>query len=127
MSSMPRCDAASISITSSEVPFAIVTHALQVLSGVAVGPWTQFKPFARMRASDVFPVPRFLAGGHSSAGERPLHTREVPGSIPGAPTEVGGAQAAACDVAEQVLLDLSAADRVTEVIEVTDHRPGLST
>jgi hypothetical protein len=23
---------------------------------------------------------------HSSAGERPLHTREVPGSIPGAPT-----------------------------------------
>src|SRR5438270_2509776 len=25
------------------------------------------------------------AGAHSSAGERPLHTREVPGSIPGAP------------------------------------------
>ena len=24
-------------------------------------------------------------GAHSSAGERPLHTREVPGSIPGAP------------------------------------------
>jgi hypothetical protein len=26
-----------------------------------------------------------LPGAHSSAGERPLHTREVPGSIPGAP------------------------------------------
>jgi hypothetical protein len=26
---------------------------------------------------------------HSSAGERSLHTREVPGSIPGAPTEKG--------------------------------------
>ena len=27
---------------------------------------------------------------HSSAGERPLHTREVPGSIPGAPIVVSG-------------------------------------
>jgi hypothetical protein len=27
-----------------------------------------------------------LPGAHSSAGERPLHTREVSGSIPGAPT-----------------------------------------
>jgi hypothetical protein len=26
-------------------------------------------------------------GAHSSAGERPLHTREVPGSIPGAPIQ----------------------------------------
>jgi hypothetical protein len=26
------------------------------------------------------------SGAHSSAGERPLHTREVPGSIPGVPT-----------------------------------------
>src|SRR5690349_18264197 len=26
-----------------------------------------------------------LSRAHSSAGERPLHTREVPGSIPGAP------------------------------------------
>jgi hypothetical protein len=33
-----------------------------------------------------------VAGGaHSSAGERSLHTREVPGSIPGAPTERGSA------------------------------------
>src|SRR5438876_5247252 len=38
MSSMPRCEAASISITSSDVPLAIVTHGLQTLSGVGVGP-----------------------------------------------------------------------------------------
>ena len=35
---MPRCEAASISITSSEVPFEIATQAWQVLSGVGVGP-----------------------------------------------------------------------------------------
>ena len=58
MSSIPRCDAASISITSSEVPFAIATHAWQVPSGVGVGPWAQLTAFARMRASDVLPVPR---------------------------------------------------------------------
>ena len=58
MSSMPRCDAASISITSSEVPFAIATHAWQVPSGVGVGPCAQLTAFARMRASDVLPVPR---------------------------------------------------------------------
>ena len=58
MSSIPRCDAASISITSSEVPFAIATHAWQVLSGVGVGPCAQLTAFARMRASDVLPVPR---------------------------------------------------------------------
>ena len=55
---MPRCDAASISITSSEVPFAIATHAWQVPSGVGVGPCAQLTAFARMRASDVLPVPR---------------------------------------------------------------------
>src|SRR5919197_347178 len=58
MSSIPRCEAASISTTSSDVPFAIVTHALQVLSGFGVGPCAQLRPFARMRASDVLPVPR---------------------------------------------------------------------
>ena len=42
MSSIPRCEAASISITSREVPLAIVTQGLQTLSGVGVGPWTQF-------------------------------------------------------------------------------------
>ena len=35
---MPRCDAASISITSSDVPAAIATHAWQVPSGVARRP-----------------------------------------------------------------------------------------
>ena len=55
---MPRCDAASISITSSDVPAAIATHAWQVPSGSAVGPCAQFSPFARIRAIDVLPVPR---------------------------------------------------------------------
>ena len=58
MSSMPRWEAASISITSSEVPPVIATQAWQVLSGVADGPCSQLSAFARMRASDVFPVPR---------------------------------------------------------------------
>src|SRR5262245_39897204 len=58
MSSMPRCDAASISTTSREVPFAMVTHRLHVRSGSGVGPVTQLRPLARMRASEVFPVPR---------------------------------------------------------------------
>ena len=55
---MPRWDAASISTTSRDVPFAIVMHALQTLSGFGVGPCTQLRPFARIRASDVLPVPR---------------------------------------------------------------------
>ena len=58
MSSIPRCDAASISTTSSDVPFEIATHAWQVLSGVVVGPCAQLTLLARMRAIDVFPVPR---------------------------------------------------------------------
>ena len=58
MSSIPRCDAASISITSREVPLAIVTQGLQTLHGVGVGPCTQLRPLARMRAIEVFPVPR---------------------------------------------------------------------
>ena len=58
MSSIPRCEAASISITSSEVPFAIATQAWQVLSGVGVGPCAQLSALARMRASEVLPVPR---------------------------------------------------------------------
>ena len=38
MSSIPRCEAASISTTSSELPFAIATHTGHVLSGVGDGP-----------------------------------------------------------------------------------------
>ncbi len=44
--------------TCARVPFAIVTHALQTLSGVGVGPCAQLRPLARIRASDVLPVPR---------------------------------------------------------------------
>ena len=55
---MPRCDAASISTTSSELPFAIARQAWHVMSGFGVGPCAQFRPFARIRASEVFPVPR---------------------------------------------------------------------
>ena len=58
MSSIPRCEAASISTTSIEVPLVIETQALQVLSGVAVGPCSQFSAFARIRAIEVLPVPR---------------------------------------------------------------------
>ena len=58
MSSIPRCEAASISITSSEVPLAIETQAWQTLSGVAVGPAAQLSALARIRAIDVLPVPR---------------------------------------------------------------------
>ena len=58
MSSIPRWLAASISTTSRDVPLAIVMQELQVLSGVAVGPCSQLSALARMRASEVFPVPR---------------------------------------------------------------------
>ena len=57
---MPRCDAASISTTSSEVPFAIARQTGQVLSGDGDGPGVpaQFSAFARIRAIEVLPVPR---------------------------------------------------------------------
>ena len=60
MSSMPRCEAASISTTSSDVPFAIATQTWQVLSGLGDGAGVpaQFSAFARIRAIDVLPVPR---------------------------------------------------------------------
>ena len=58
MSSIPRCEAASISTTSSDVPAAIETHAWQTLSGVAVGPVSQLSALARIRAIEVLPVPR---------------------------------------------------------------------
>ena len=35
-----------------------MTHELQVLSGVGVGPCAQLSALARMRASEVLPVPR---------------------------------------------------------------------
>ena len=58
MSSMPRCDAASISITSSDVPARDPQADMAGAVGLGVGPFTQFRLFARMRAIDVLPVPR---------------------------------------------------------------------
>ena len=50
--------AASISMTSMSRPCAISTQASQVPQGSAVGPVTQFRPRARMRAVVVLPTPR---------------------------------------------------------------------
>ena len=56
--SIPRFDAASISITSSDPPAVISRHASHSLQGVAAGPLTQLSAFAKMRAVVVFPTPR---------------------------------------------------------------------
>jgi hypothetical protein len=58
MSSTERFEAASISITSSEVPAAIVRQDSHWPQGVTVGPLTQFSERARIFATEVFPVPR---------------------------------------------------------------------
>ncbi len=58
MSSTERFEAASISITSSEVPREIETHDSHSPQGVSVGPFTQLSERARIFASDVLPVPR---------------------------------------------------------------------
>ena len=57
---MPRWEAASISTTSSELPLAIARQTGHVLSGEGDGPVVpaQLSALARMRAIDVFPVPR---------------------------------------------------------------------
>src|SRR5438046_413086 len=55
---MPRFEAASISITSSEVPAAISLHESHSPQGFGVGPFTQFNAFARILAAVVFPTPR---------------------------------------------------------------------
>ena len=55
---MPRFEAASISMTSSEVPAAISLHESHTQQGSGVGPFTQFSAFARIRAAVVFPTPR---------------------------------------------------------------------
>src|SRR5262245_33895822 len=52
------CVAASISRTSMSRPCAISTHASQTPHGSAVGPCTQLRPRARMRAVVVLPTPR---------------------------------------------------------------------
>src|SRR3954449_3130192 len=58
MSSTELFDAASISMTSSDVAEAIETHESQTPHGVTVGPWMQFSDAARIFAIDVLPVPR---------------------------------------------------------------------
>ena len=58
MSSTELFDAASISITSSEVALAIETHESHVPHGDTVEPFTQFSDAARIFAIDVLPVPR---------------------------------------------------------------------
>ena len=56
--STPVLDAASISSTSIEFPEAISRHETHSRHGLPVTPVAQFKPFAKMRAVVVLPVPR---------------------------------------------------------------------
>ncbi len=58
MSSTELLDAASISITSSEVAFWIAMHDSQRPHGSVVGPFSQFMQAARIFAMLVLPVPR---------------------------------------------------------------------
>ena len=45
-------------MTSRLLPVVISTHMRQVLQGVMVGPCSQFRDLAKMRALEVLPVPR---------------------------------------------------------------------
>lgn len=58
MLSTPVCDAASISMTSSEPPAAISTHDAHSPHGSGVTPFAQLSALARIRAVVVFPTPR---------------------------------------------------------------------
>ena len=58
ISSIPRLEAASISITSSALPATMRRQASQSPHGAAVGPWSQLRAMARTSAVLVFPVPR---------------------------------------------------------------------
>jgi len=58
ISSIPRFDAASTSMTSSAVPASIARQFSHVLSGSGVGPCTQSIHRAKILAADVFPLPR---------------------------------------------------------------------
>ena len=61
------CVAASISRTSMSRPSAISTHASQRPHGSAVGPFTQFRARARIRAVVVLPTPRGPANTNACA------------------------------------------------------------
>jgi len=56
-SSIPLLDAPSISITSIFVPSFILKQFLHLLQGFDVIPSSQFKPFAKILATVVLPVP----------------------------------------------------------------------
>ena len=58
MSSTELLDAASISMTSSEVALAMARHDWQAPQGSVVGPRSQFRQAARILAMLVLPVPR---------------------------------------------------------------------
>src|SRR6266571_7341021 len=58
MLSTPVLEAASISKTSIDFPKVISSQDGHRLHGVIVGPSTQFRPLARIRAVVVFPTPR---------------------------------------------------------------------
>src|SRR3954447_25005528 len=58
MSSTELFEAASISMTSSDVALAIEMHDSQTPHGEIVGPFTQFRHDARIFAIEVLPVPR---------------------------------------------------------------------
>ena len=58
MSSTPRLDAPSISITSKDMLFRISRQLSHSPQGLGVGPVSQLRAFARIRAMVVFPVPR---------------------------------------------------------------------
>ncbi len=57
-SSTSPWEAASISVTSMDTPRRIDTHCSHTPHGSGVGPFTQFRDAARMRADDVLPQPR---------------------------------------------------------------------
>src|SRR6516165_1148462 len=58
MSSTELLEAASISITSSELALAIDVHESHCPHGSSVGPRSQFRQAARIFAIEVLPVPR---------------------------------------------------------------------
>ena len=58
MSSTELLEAASISMTSSELALAMARQESQVPQGSVVGPRSQFRQAARIFAMEVLPVPR---------------------------------------------------------------------
>ena len=54
---MPLFEAPSISIISSEFVLVISLHEIHLLQGVGVGPFSQFRAFARILAVVVLPIP----------------------------------------------------------------------